>query len=271
MKKRSLFLLGIVLIAAAVWFALRPVHLKKEVHRPSSIPSKERISFPAGTGTIAIVLDDWGYTMRQVKDLQSIAEPLTLSVLPNLPFSRRVAEEAHAHGDEVILHMPMEAVSSSAPREKATLLTTMSREEIVKRLDHSLDEIPHARGISNHQGSKATAERAVMEIVMDEAKRRNLYFLDSFVTPKSVCDQVARTIKIRFVRRDIFLDNDQDPAAIEKNLFRLAAAASRNGQALGIGHDRPNMLKVLKQDLPALKRAGYKIVAASELARVPSD
>ena len=45
-------------------------------------------------GKIAIVLDDFGYNADNLDVLFAINSPLTVSVLPNLPYSRRIAEEA---------------------------------------------------------------------------------------------------------------------------------------------------------------------------------
>ena len=139
-------LVGLFLLGGFI-FAVHQIHLGRKVsgvsgtghvvaHRPS------QFSFPPGRGKIAIVLDDWGYNLHQLPALTAISEPLTLSILPNLPFSGQVATKAHAHGHEVILHMPMEAQDPHAPREAGTLLTTMSREEVLRRLDRSLATIP---------------------------------------------------------------------------------------------------------------------------------
>ncbi|MBI3333546.1 MAG: divergent polysaccharide deacetylase family protein [Candidatus Omnitrophica bacterium] len=220
---------------------------------------------------IAIVLDDWGYNLKQVPALGRIHQPLTVSVLPNLPFSTRVARAAHAGGHEVILHMPMEARDSRAPREAGTLLTRMSREEVLQSLGRSLATVPFARGLSNHQGSKGTADRALMETVLGDLKRRGLFFLDSRVTEESVCRQVAGRLNLRFAQRAVFLDNDKSPEAIRARLAELAKVAERNGGAVGIGHDRGATLQVLEERIPALEEAGYQFVPVSDLTEVPRN
>ena len=225
--------------------------------------------FPHGRGKIAIVLDDWGYTLNQMPKLESIRQPVTVAVLPGLPHSEEVAQGAEAVGHEVILHMPMEALDENAPREGETLLTGMSRTKVLELLSHSLSTVPTARGISNHQGSKATSNAALMATVLQETKRRGLYFLDSYVTNRSICEEAARKIKVPFARRAIFLDNEQTTAGIQRQLVSLAQAASQKGQAIGIGHDRPVMLSVLQKAAPALEKAGYTLVPVSDLTEVP--
>lgn len=241
----------------------------KKAAWPRLRPSAVLKGLPKGHGKIAIVLDDWGYNLRQVPMLSEIRKPLTVSVLPNLPFSSEVAQAAHSHGHEVILHMPMEAQDSRAPREKGTLLTRMPKEEVLRLLEQSLATVPFAQGISNHQGSKATADRSLMEVVMGDIKRRGLFFLDSMVTEGSVCRQVAGRLHLRFAQRAIFLDNDKSPEAIRGRLIELAKAAVKSGRAVGIGHDRGGTLQLLQDWVPALEQAGYELVPASELAEVP--
>lgn len=222
--------------------------------------------FPKGRGKIAIVLDDWGYTLKQVPALEAIDAPLTVSVLPGLPHSADVAREAGRHGHEVILHMPMEAMNPNEPREEGrTILAGMGRSEILKLLDRSLATVPGARGMNNHQGSKVTADPKAMKVVLAEAKRRGLYFLDS-VTGKSVCAEVAREVKVPFARRAVFLDNEGSVPYIRGQLAELAKAAAEKGEAVGIGHDRPATLRCLREAVPELEEAGYTLVPASELA-----
>jgi polysaccharide deacetylase 2 family uncharacterized protein YibQ len=211
------------------------------------------------------VLDDWGYNLRQVPLLDQIRQPLTVAVLPNLPFSEQVAAQAHSRGHEVILHMPMEPLDPDAPREPSTLSPGMSREEILSHLNRSLASVPHVRGISNHQGSKATMHRPLMEAVLKEAQRRKLYFLDSLTGP-SVGEEVARGLKVRFAQRAVFLDKEMDPDQIRQRLVELAQEASEKGEAIGIGHDRPTTMQVLKEAIPALEQAGYQLVPVSQLA-----
>ncbi len=225
------------------------------------------MAFPKGKGKIAIVLDDWGYSLRQVPFLKTIRAPLTVAVLPGLPHSAEVARIANESGHEVILHMPMEAQDPNAPREAGTLLTSMSKEQVIDQLRRSLETVPFVKGISNHQGSKATIHRPLMEVILGEVRRRRLYFLDSLVTDDSLCGEVAKGLRIPFARRSVFLDNEKSPAAIRERFIELAKVAAKEGQAIGIGHDRPGTLQVLEETIPALVQAGYQLVPASELAK----
>lgn len=264
---------GLFVLGMGAGVALRSIHLTSDpaaVGMPApTIPSlqpvlRQESIFLEGSGKIAIVLDDWGYSRRHVSWLASVQWPLTIAVLPGLPYSSRVAEAAHTHGHEVILHMPMEAMNPAAARESRTILTGMSRQEILDRLSQSLASVPYARGISNHQGSKVTADSELMEVILRQTQRNNLYFLDNR-TGRSVAARVAKQLGTPFAERAVFLDHKNEQEAIRQQLVQLTKLAAERGQAIGIGHDRPETLEVLEEILPALERAGYTLVLVSEL------
>lgn len=217
---------------------------------------------------IAIVLDDWGYNMNNLHFLDEIGLPLTISVLPNLNFSRSVAEEVNTSNVEVILHLPLEPFPSEKRRlEHDTIMTGMSEREIRGILLKNLQSLPHLRGVSNHMGSKATSDPYVMGVILKEMQKNKLYFLDSLVSGGSVCEKLSRDSKVKFAKRDIFLDNENNPGYIKGQINKLKLQAKRRGFAIGIGHDRATTLKTLKEVMPELEKEGYKFVFVSELVK----
>ncbi|MCM8770629.1 MAG: divergent polysaccharide deacetylase family protein [Candidatus Omnitrophica bacterium] len=223
---------------------------------------------PLIKGKIAIVLDDWGQNLNNFNLIKNIRQPLTLAILPNLVYSRRIALEAKIRNFEIILHLPMEPY----PRpglilEKDTITTEMDDLTIKDILLKQLKRLPYIRGVNNHMGSKATADYRVMRIIFEELKKKNLYFLDSYVSANSICFKLTRGIKIRFARRDVFLDNEDNPDYIRAQLEKLKQLAQSRGYAIGIGHDRKITLEVLKEELPKLQKQGFKFVTVSELIK----
>lgn len=217
---------------------------------------------------IAIVLDDWGYNLNHVNFLREVKYPITISVLPFLPYSREISEEAEKANQEVIVHLPLEPQNwRKVNLEKNVILTTMKKDEVLKILDNSFNSVPYAKGISNHMGSKATEDKKIMGVIFAELKKRKLYFLDSFVTPKTVCKELARSMNVKFAQRSIFLDNEADSEYINGQLMALLDHASKYGEAIGIGHDRILTLKVLKEFLPKINKNKYEVVFVSDLVR----
>ena len=238
--------------------------VKHKVTRPTSI---------AVRGRIAIVLDDWGYNINNLPALFDIRTPITIAVLPNLPYSKQVAEVAKREGYQVILHLPLESRCGERS-EKDTLYCSMNRNEITERLKQILNSVPGISGVNNHQGSKATEDTIMMSIILSELKREGLFFLDSFSTNKSVCSEVAKAIGMRYAKRDIFMDippaklkDSELRAYIQGQLDKLCGIAIKKGYAIGIGHDRKVTLDVLRNVIPQLKKKGIKFVFLSELEK----
>lgn len=272
----ALFLVGIAI--GLVFFAFyRLTKAPKAVYRP--LPIGERVgvrgqSKPTVPSTkqeikIAIVLDDFGYNNKNVSAIFDMKSPVTFSILPNHPYSKKIAELAHQKGYEAILHLPLEPYENdkSVRPEMSTIAVGMKKEAALSALVKALDDVPCVKGISNHQGSKATENYELMKIIFTELRLRNMYFLDSLVTSKSVCKGLARETGIGFGRRDVFLDNKGDFEYIKGQFGQLVKRARRSGTAIGIGHDRPKTVAALAALIPEAEKEGVKFVFLSELIK----
>jgi polysaccharide deacetylase 2 family uncharacterized protein YibQ len=250
-----------------------PAKEKERAPEPKALlkerPEPEPIASPkVKLGKIAIVLDDWGYNLRNRDFITDNDLSFTLSVLPFKAFSTEVARLAHSKNKDVIVHMPMEPHNKDDyGLEEKTLLTTMDRDTVLKILDQAFESVPYARGISNHMGSLATENTRLMRIILDHLKKREMFFLDSLVTPRSVCRKLAQSLRLRYARRNVFIDNESDRAYIRAQLVKLAVMAKSKGVAVGIGHDRVNTIAVLKEAIPELESQGYEFVNLSEVVQ----
>ncbi len=232
------------------------------VTRPKRIPKVPVVI----KGRIAIVIDDWGYNLNNLDILEQIKYPLTISILPNLSYSRKTAEELQKRGFEIILHLPMEP-KEKYRLEKNTIMASMSQESIKNIIEQDLNNIIYAKGASNHMGSRATEDSGIMEIVFKQLKKGHLYFLDSLVSSNSICYDLAKKLNLRFAKRDVFLDNKEEPEYIKQQIYKLKTRARIYGQAIGIGHNQKTTLEVLKEAMPELEKEGFKFVYVSELVR----
>lgn len=215
---------------------------------------------------IAIVLDDWGYNLEALPLAKEIDRPLTLAVLPLLPYSTRVATEGAAEGHEIILHMPMEAKNSSAS-EKATIFTGTPKDEVRRTVLACLEDLPNVDGVSNHQGSKATEDREIVHAVLETVRDKKLFFLDSLTTQNSVAGSVAAELSVPFLKRDVFLDNVRTEEAVQKQMDELKAVALKNESAIGIGHDETVTLEAIQKNIPQWEKEGIEVVRLSDLLK----
>jgi len=245
---------------------VKNLKLRKEisVKKIQASPARQKVKI---TAKAAIVLDDWGYNKKNLLALLGIKKPVTISVLPNLPYSKTIAETAHENLIEVILHLPLEAYDKTKRPEKDTICVGMSSKEVLLRLEKGINSVPYAGGVSNHTGSKATENYELMKIILNSLKKKNLFFLDSLVTNNSVCEKAARDTGVRFAKRSVFLDNQNNLQYITNQLRQVIAEAKLNKTAVGIGHDRPLTIKVINQMLREFQREGVELIYLSEVVR----
>jgi hypothetical protein len=231
-------------------------------------PSPPRITKPtkAYKGKIAIVIDDLGYNSDNINIISGLKYPLTFSILPNLNYSKALAQKLHEKGFEIILHLPMEPKEKVA-LEDNTLLTAMDEAQIREIINADLASVLYSKGVSNHMGSLATENEKIMRVIFEELAKKRLYFLDSFVIGNSLGADLANKLRIKFAKRDVFLDNNLDALYIKQQIDQLKTRARSHGYAIGIGHDRRITLEVLKEVMPELAKEGYRFVFVSDLVR----
>ena len=275
-KVLKIVLSALFVLAVAFFTAKGCVQFYKEVKgtHPARIRAIVRSvvkKIPAAPGAgakeakMAIILDDWGLNRTLLKEAIEIGRPLTLSVLPNLLYSREIAENAKKNGLGVMLHLPMQAQSLKAATEPHTILTTMPDAEIVEYMDEALASVPGAEGVNNHQGSAATSDPRVMETVLKHLKSKGLFFVDSHVVATTVGAKVAKSLGVPFTSRDVFIDNQPTVEAVKEELRKAGEKALSSGRIVVIGHDKKPTLDAIREMAPELERNGVKLVLVKEL------
>ncbi|MGH9704950.1 MAG: divergent polysaccharide deacetylase family protein, partial [Candidatus Acidiferrales bacterium] len=163
-----------------------------------------------------------------------------------------------------LLHLPMES-SGEAKVEKIELRPGMNKEEVAKILSAMLETVPHAAGVNNHQGSRATADPQLMAALMPALRQHGLFFIDSRTTAETVAYDTAQLEGVHAAYRTTFLDDIQTREAVLAQLEKAAVKAEKQGWAIAIGHPHPTTLAALREGLPRLEARGVHLVLASEL------
>ena len=221
---------------------------------------------PIMRGVIGIVIDDFGYRNDEISDgFLELDARLTYAIIPGHRYSTSFGEKAVESGYEVIVHMPMENTGKTYGEEEFVLMTAMDNETIQRRLNSAIEEIPTAIGMNNHQGSKASADQNIMSNVAKVMKERGFFFLDSRTTIETIGETTMEVFGVPTARRNIFLDNEDDEEKIEKQLMKLVKRSEEVGSAIGIGHVKPKTLNVLSDQIPKLKKKGYKFEFVSNM------
>jgi len=227
------------------------------------LPTKKRPR-PA----VAIIIDDMGYKKRLAEKFCSLDTALTFSVFPHSPHKTTIIKSAAEKGIEIMVHLPMEP--NEYPRINpgpGALLSAMSPDALIAALNRNLDDVPLAKGVNNHMGSRLTSSSFQMNQIFSILKKRDLFFIDSRTTAKTVARQSARLLQVPFSQRDIFLDHVQERAFVKKQLAALIKTARQHGEAVGIGHPYEITLEVLEEMLPEIKKQ-VDIVPASQMVHL---
>jgi len=217
----------------------------------------------AHAGQLAIIIDDIGY--RQTDEaVLSLPPEITLSVLPHTPLGRTLAQRGHGKGHEIMLHLPMQSLDGET-LGPGGLTNQMTELQFKQQLVKAIDSVPYIKGVNNHMGSLLTQLPIPMSWLMDELKRRELYFVDSATTRFSRGMEIADQEGVPGLRRQLFLDNDLSQQGLEKQFKRLLQQSKGPGMLVAIAHPHPSTIAFLKAKLPSLSKEGISLVPASQL------
>lgn len=245
-------------------------HLQKPYTTAQAIAPRKQVlpSVKHHPGALAVIVDDMGSSLGEVRELLSINIPITFSIIPGLPKARGVADAADSAGREIMVHIPMEPQGYPKQRLEANgLLVSQSAEEISARTVELLNAVPHAKGANNHMGSRFTEQEEKMLPVLKVLKGRGQFFIDSRTTPKSTGYALAERIGMKAASRNVFLDNQQDVAEIKKQLYAAAELSRKKGGVIAICHPHPATIAALREGMPELQRSGITFLSAGELVR----
>jgi len=256
-----------------------------DVARPHNVPPPENgapkaappwrryaIATPPLDGRIpiALVIDDVGVDVaRSRRAIDTLPAAVTLSLLPYGAAIDRQAGEARARGHEIIVHVSMEADSRAVDPGPNALYTDLPPDEIARRFDWALSRFSGYVGFNNHMGSRFTSNEAGMRVVLAEAKRRGLLFLDSKTAPETIGARLSHEFGVPFASRQVFLDNDSGAGAVAKQLAQLEAVARRDHGAIAIGHPHDGTLAALAAWIPTLAGKGFVLVPLTALVKAP--
>jgi polysaccharide deacetylase 2 family uncharacterized protein YibQ len=221
--------------------------------------------FTHATPSLVIIIDDLGNNLASGRRAINLPGAITYAILPHTPQATALATYANRVdiNKEVIIHMPMEAVGQKQIG-LGGLNMHQGQQDFIHTLHAAIKALPQAKGLSNHMGSQLTSQPDRMHWLMSELSKTPFYFIDSKTTDNSAAMHEANEQNIPYLVRDIFLDHDPSPSAIDKAYKKALALAIRSGSAVLIAHPYPSTLDYLELSLPKLNEAGVILVNASQ-------
>ena len=221
---------------------------------------------PNGLGKVAIVMDDMGGSLKDLKDILSLDIHVTPAILPGTSRAKKLTNLLQQKGREYLIHMPMQP--RSYPRTNPgsnALLLGQSEAETIRLVREYIKAVPGAVGGNNHMGSRYTQDAEAMKMVLREMQRNDLFFIDSKTIGDSVAFAEARKMGMKTATRNIFLDNKDDVAYIRQQIRKMVGLARDNREIIAICHPHDETMQALRLEQVWMQRQGVTFVSASEL------
>jgi hypothetical protein len=131
-------------------------------------------------------------------------------------------------------------------------------------LRRDIVSVPGVIGINHHMGSQLTTNINAMRWVMLVARWHGLFYVDSRTTSRSSVPLAASEWGVPYLERQVFLDDDLDPDAINQQFDRLLRLSRHQGFALAIGHPHPQTLRVLEKRLRELPQEKVRLISVRD-------
>lgn len=205
---------------------------------------------------VALIFDDLGESLVDIKNIYQLKIPLTIAVIPQLKFSKNIAHIAKRCNFSVITHLPLEPKDNlKYTTDKYTFISSdMPKRKAKSLLNSYLNYLRIAVGVNTHMGSAATVDPELMRLILKEIKRRDLIFIDSKTNLDSIAYSMADQMGIKAGYNHGFVDSQKSKSQIKDKLKALVEMAKELNKIIIIAHPRPNTIEVLKEKIPELKK-----------------
>jgi polysaccharide deacetylase 2 family uncharacterized protein YibQ len=231
--------------------------------RPLQLPANKK-DLPR----IAIVIGGLGISASGTADAFSkLPGPVTFAVAPYGIDLDKLAEHARAENHEVLLQVPMEPFDypDNDPGPQ-TLLTSLTSDQNVDRLQWLMSRFQGYVGITNYMGARFAASEPALGPVLRETAKRGLIYVDDGSLPRSVASQVAGSHNLPFAKTDIVLDAVPTPIEIDRALARLEMMARDNGTAVGHATAQPSTIARIADWAKRAEDRGFVLVPITMVA-----
>ncbi|ELR5012621.1 divergent polysaccharide deacetylase family protein [Campylobacter upsaliensis] len=208
---------------------------------------------------LAIIIDDMA-NEEQTRSLKALNLKLNPSFFPSHalhPNTPKLAKEFEFY----MVHLPLKALSFQ--NKMSVLSPEDSEEEIEKTIAKIKGEFKNLKFINNHTGSLFTSDEEAMRRLYKVLDKYHLSFVDSKTIHNSKAPKIAKEMQKIYIKRDVFLDNEDDVDYVKNQLLNAVNLAKKRGYAIAIGHPKKNTFKALKESKELLK--SVDLVYLSEL------
>lgn len=192
---------------------------------------------------LAIIIDDIS-NKRELNKLLSIGLKLNYSFLPptkNHPNSAKITNNLKFY----IVHIPLQAPKTFTSTENFVLNINDSYNTIYDFIKRIEEEFHNPKYINNHTGSIFTSNYSASKKLLTILQKEHIQFIDSKTTPHSQIPKISKELGLKYMGRNVFLDNNTNVSYITKQIDKAIKVAKRRGKAIAIGHPHYETINAL--------------------------
>jgi len=220
---------------------------------------------------LALIIEEYGTNRELSRRFRELPGQFTAAINPELEGAGDLADQARRAGMEVLLNLPMEPKSfpTRNPGPNAVLVDLSGR-AIRKLVRRDLDRLGPVVGIKTRMGSLAVEDRDVMRPILEEAKKRNLIFVDSTQEKFSTAADLGREIDVAVLT--ILGSGDierghTNAGTIQIRFDSFVKDSEKKGYGIARVRLQEGTLDVLERALPVLARRGIVVMGVGEVVR----
>ncbi len=217
---------------------------------------------------IAIVVTGLGISSNASNEaLNKLPGAISFAFVPYGNEIDKIVARARSTGHEVLLQAPMEPFDypDNDPGPQ-TLLTSLTAEQNVDRLQWLMSRFQGFVGIANYMGARFTASDQAMTPVLREVAKRGLIFVDDGSSARSIAGQIAGASNVPYAKSDVTIDAVPTPAEIDRALGRLEAQARERGLAVGVMSALPGAINRVADWSKKIESRGFVLVPITAIA-----
>ena len=210
----------------------------------AALPKKGKPA-AASRPRLALVIDDFGYNYGMAERIAQLRLRATWAIIPGTPHGHKIAEYAVRQGQPFLLHVPMQAMGDPDGGRNYVIGIDVPEKKMAEYLASLQKDFPHAIGINNHRGSKATSDAPTMRRFMKALSATRWGFLDSRTSGRTVAEKTARNYHIPTAQNKVFIDGTTDLPTMKARFNAALHLARKYGNAVAICHAREKTLPFL--------------------------
>jgi len=229
--------------------ALPPDRAEISLPGPALRVNARLFEAPPDAPLMAVVLRDAANGRMPTEALVWMTMPLTLSIRPVDPFSRRFAEEARAAGHEVLVELPMAMDAGDAPSaalasgDPEMLSRAMAADDLVTRTALYLAALDIAIGATASEGAPLLRDRDGMRAILRPLSEHGFAWVEPRERIGSLAGQLARDSGPVWTAGDRSVSDGAGEDEIYRSLTTAAFKARRQGTVIVFLPTGPDTLK----------------------------